>query len=78
MANETIQIGADVVHVERLCGTAREVRRGKIVRETKTLWVDDIGTKWRKSDGSMVPQYIAPRFIMTPSDFANATGGRAE
>lgn len=63
---------APAVHVARLSCSSRprHVLDVKIVRETKTMWVDDRGDRWRKSDGALVPQYVEPRYLMTPEAFA--------
>lgn len=65
-------IGSKAVHVEKKLGQKKpsEILQVTIVRETPAFYVDDVGTKWRKSDLSMSPQYMVPRFLMTPEDFA--------
>jgi hypothetical protein len=66
-----LRVGAEAVHVERLLagGRPREIRRARIVRETKTQWIDDLGTRWRKSDGAKVPQYVSDRFLISVESF---------
>ncbi len=61
-----LKVGDDAIHVERLSwgGKDRGICAVKIVRETKTLWIDDHRTRWRKSDGAMVPQYVSPRYVV--------------
>lgn len=65
-------VGRLAAHVERYGGSGRRlIRVVKIDRETKTQWVDDIGTRWRKSDGAMVPQYIGgARYLMSEAEWA--------
>jgi len=55
MSSTEIKVGTEVNHVA--IRPYRVIRRGKIVRETPTRWVDDCGSQWRKSDRCLVPQY---------------------
>lgn len=52
MSAPVLKVGDVAVQVERLFGELRhEIRRVVIVRETPTQWIDDLGDRWRKSDG---------------------------
>lgn len=66
-----LKVGDTAVHVERYGGSGvRRKNEVTIIRETATQWIDRRGTRWRKSDGAMVPQYSAgPRFLMTVEAF---------
>lgn len=80
MSAPAVNVGDTVVHVERFTwgGSSREILRTKIVRETKTQWVDASGGRWRKADGSRVhPCYgCLPRFIMSEAEFAAKDGAK--
>jgi hypothetical protein len=68
---------APAVHVERIgYGAPRFIYAVTVVRETKTQWIDDAGTRWRKSDGAMVPQYVSPRYLMTTEAYEAARSSR--
>lgn len=67
-ATHTFKVGDEALHVERIpfasAGAPRLICRVRIVRETATLWIDDGGTRYRKSDGAMYPQYVSPRYLV--------------
>ncbi len=70
MSAPVVKVGDVAVHVERLfAGPPREIRRGAIVRETRTQWVDDVGTRWSKATGEKVPQYLSPRYLMSAAEY---------
>lgn len=72
MSSPDLKVGDVAVHVELYGGSGiRRVKDITILRETKTQWIDRSGTRWRKSDGAMIPQYSGGhRFVMTPEAFA--------
>ena len=72
MSAPSFKVGNKAVHVEFYGGTGRRlIRACAIVRETKTQWIDDIDTRWRKSDGAMVPQYSGgSRYLMSEAGWA--------
>ncbi len=69
---DDVKVGDRLVHVERYGGSGRKfIRVSTLVRETKTQWIDDVGTRWRKSDRAMVPQYVGGyRYLMTEEAWA--------
>lgn len=71
------KVGDRAVHFESYGGSGRRfIRVVTIQRETKTQWVDDTGTRWRKSDSAMVPQYSAgPRYLMGETGWAQREAG---
>lgn len=75
MTAPVLKVGDVAVHVDRILGgRPRQIRRATIVRETPTLWIDDIGGRWRKSDGRSVPDYMGCRFLMSAAEFEAAKG----
>ncbi len=69
------KVGTKVVHVERYGGSGhREICRGTIVRETRTMWVDDAGMQYSKVTLASVPQYIDnSRYIVTLEEWDKVT-----
>lgn len=63
MTAPALKVGDRALHVERWLGSKRVIREARIVRETKSHWIDDQGKAWRKRDGAMVPQYVCARFL---------------
>lgn len=50
-AHRLTHVGKVIVFVKRTGGTGRVTR----IRQTKTFWIDELGTKFRKSDGFSTP-----------------------
>jgi hypothetical protein len=51
-----IAVGSEVFIARRASGSyIRMSRNLRIVRETKTRWVDELGGQWSKTDGAAYP-----------------------
>lgn len=66
---ESLSVG-DLVEVYERFDNRRTIWTGRVVRETKTLWIvahrhatDGSTTKFSKSDLGERPQYVTPRWL---------------
>lgn len=71
----TFKVGDTVVHV--CTWPFRVIRTCKIVRETSTQWIDDIGSRWRKSDGERLMKGAERRAIISVEQAERETKARA-
>lgn len=56
---------APALHVRRFFGGEPSVIcKVTIIRQTRTLWIDNCGGRWKKSTGECSPSYLGERWLM--------------